>query len=291
MTERMRLNHLGNVSINSLSTGITAPTTSGTTKVVVSDANGLLSNIPISSLPNFANMDLRFTGNRTQSAAGNFLTIDSMDYLIQQVRGMALTLLKRDVIINAYGSISKDLDDHAQFGDVYYKTNGTVDSIHQRLRINGVTGIHVEYTNTSLSRIARLSLYKQHAQLRADSVMISAIPASTADSVLATGGFDAATQTRTVLAVPMLKSLKGSTTWAPGSVAAGSSATTTITVTGAVSGDPVTVSKATGGYSNGEIYDAFVSAPDTVTIRVHNVSTGGATYGSTETYKVIVLKY
>ena len=84
---------------------------------------------------------------------------------------------------------------------------------------------------------------------------------------------------------------KGSTTWQPGVVAAGSSTTTTITVTGASLGDPVTVSKASGAYSNGEIYDAFVSATNTVTVRVHNVSTGSANYNTTETYKVVVLKY
>lgn len=85
--------------------------------------------------------------------------------------------------------------------------------------------------------------------------------------------------------------LKGSTTWTPGTVAAGSSTTTTISVTGAALGDPATVSKASGAYSNGEVYDAFVSATNTVTIRVHNVSTGSANYNTSETYKVILFKF
>lgn len=85
--------------------------------------------------------------------------------------------------------------------------------------------------------------------------------------------------------------LKGSTTWTPGVVAAGSSATTTFTLTGAALGDPVTVSKASGAYSNGEVYDAFVSAVNTVTVRVHNVSTGSANYSTSETYKCVLLKY
>jgi len=85
--------------------------------------------------------------------------------------------------------------------------------------------------------------------------------------------------------------LKGSTTWQPGTVAAGNSATTTVTVTGAATTDVVHVNKVTGGYSNGEIYDAWVSSTNTVTIRVHNVSTGSANYNTTETYNVIVLKY
>ena len=84
---------------------------------------------------------------------------------------------------------------------------------------------------------------------------------------------------------------KGSTTWQPGIVAAGSSATTTLTVTGAATTDVVHVNKVTGGLSNGEIYDAWVSASNTVTIRVHNVSTGSANYNTTETYNVVLLKY
>lgn len=85
--------------------------------------------------------------------------------------------------------------------------------------------------------------------------------------------------------------LKGTANWTPGIVAAGSSATTTLAVTGAALGDPVTISKTSGAYSNGEVYDAFVSATNTVTIRVHNVSTGSANYNTAEDYNVIVLKY
>jgi hypothetical protein len=85
--------------------------------------------------------------------------------------------------------------------------------------------------------------------------------------------------------------LKGSTTWTPGIVAAGSSASTTLTVTGAATTDVVHVNKVTGGISNGEIYDAYVSGANTVTIRVHNVSTGSANYSSSETYNVVVFKY
>jgi hypothetical protein len=89
---------------------------------------------------------------------------------------------------------------------------------------------------------------------------------------------------------PSILVLKGTTNWTPGVVAAGSSASTTVSVTGAVVGDPVTVSKKSG-YSNGEVYDAFVSATNTVTIRVHNVSTGSANYSSAADYNVVVLKY
>jgi hypothetical protein len=97
--------------------------------------------------------------------------------------------------------------------------------------------------------------------------------------------------TKELKKAPYLPFLKGSTTWQPGTVAAGSSTTTTVSVTGAVTTDVVHVNKVTGGLSNGEIYDAYVSSANTVTIRVHNVSTGSANYNTTETYNVIVLKY
>lgn len=86
------------------------------------------------------------------------------------------------------------------------------------------------------------------------------------------------------------KTLKGSTTWDPSSISANSSTTTTISVTGAALGDPVTVSKTSGAYGNGEVYDAFVSAVDTVTIRLQNVS-GGTFDITSATFNVIVLKY
>jgi hypothetical protein len=91
-------------------------------------------------------------------------------------------------------------------------------------------------------------------------------------------------------ATPTISALKGTTNWTPGVVGAGSSTSTSFTVTGAAVGDPVTVSKL-AAYSNGEVYDAFVSATNTVTLRVHNVSTGSANYSSAADYNVVVLKY
>jgi hypothetical protein len=84
--------------------------------------------------------------------------------------------------------------------------------------------------------------------------------------------------------------LKGSINWTPGIVAAGSSTSTTIAVTGAAVGDPVSVSKLSG-QSNGEIYDGQVTAPGIVTLRVHNVSGGSANYSSASDYNVIVHKF
>lgn len=84
--------------------------------------------------------------------------------------------------------------------------------------------------------------------------------------------------------------LKGSVTHDFGTIGANSSGTQTLTVTGAALGDPVTVSKTSGAYSNGENYDAFVSSPNTVTVRQSNGSGGSFSIGSV-TLNVALLKY
>lgn len=142
-------------------------------------------------------------------------------------------------------------------------------------------------------RLGAVNLHYYYPFVKGDTLQGVKIIQSALDSTAsATGGFvyrEAATGKYRVTSTPAI-ALKGTTNWTPGIVAAGSSASTTLTVTGAVVGDPVTVSKKSG-YSNGEVYDAFVSATNTVTIRVHNVSTGSANYSSAADYNVVVLKY
>lgn len=84
--------------------------------------------------------------------------------------------------------------------------------------------------------------------------------------------------------------LSGTTTHGFGSIANNSSATTTISVTGAVDGDYVLVTKpVSSGWSNGESYTAWVSGPDTVTVRQNNNSGGSVDFGS-QTLNVKVIK-
>lgn len=72
-----------------------------------------------------------------------------------------------------------------------------------------------------------------------------------------------------------------------GSIAAGSQATSNVTITGARAGDAVIVQAATA--TNGIDYDGTVTANDTVTVRAKNYSTGAVDPASMS-YRIIVLR-
>lgn len=71
-----------------------------------------------------------------------------------------------------------------------------------------------------------------------------------------------------------------------GSVAAGSQATTTVSVPTARAGDVVLVQ---GTLTNGIAYDGAVTADDTVTIRAINYSTGAVDPAS-QTFRIVVIR-
>lgn len=74
------------------------------------------------------------------------------------------------------------------------------------------------------------------------------------------------------------------------SIAAGSSQDLTMTVTGASTGDTVTVNPAAGGFLGNIILQAIVSSANTVTVRAFNI-TGGAIDPSATTVRATVISF
>jgi hypothetical protein len=75
------------------------------------------------------------------------------------------------------------------------------------------------------------------------------------------------------------------------SISGGTSTSTTATITGAVAGDMVLIQDSSGGaFTDGEFYDARVSANDTVTIR-RSYTVAGTIASSTRTFNIMVFKY
>lgn len=74
------------------------------------------------------------------------------------------------------------------------------------------------------------------------------------------------------------------------STSAQNSADLTVTVTGAASGDPVTLGVPNGSVNANSCYTAWVSAADTVTVRFNNYSSGAIDPAS-GTFRVVVQKW
>jgi hypothetical protein len=87
---------------------------------------------------------------------------------------------------------------------------------------------------------------------------------------------------------PIVRHLSGSKTWDPGSVASGAQITTTVTITGAVVGDPVMV-----GFSQdlqGMVLTAYISSSSTATVVLRN-NMGSAIDLASGTLRVSVNQY
>lgn len=261
--------------------------------VLTSNGAGALPTWQAGGSSNFANSDLDFTGDRSHNAKGFSLQVDSINTLNLLSKGALFSRNTRTQL-----RFIPDASTPLYINTTLLTADGLSDSASITIDAVSATGLRLTAANTALNRNASIIMnssgsagLKSNISLRSDSLAISAIPAASADSGLGIGTYDATNNTNPVLKVAIQRTLKGTTNWTPGIVSAGSSATTTLTVTGAALGDPVTISKVSGAYSNGELYDAFVSATNTVTIRVHNVSTGSANYNTAEDYNVKVLKY
>jgi hypothetical protein len=91
--EGFRLTNAGNIKIPLLATGLTAPTTSGTTKMVITDANGQLSfaNIPSGASPAGSNTQIQFNNSGAFGADSNFTWDNTSKSL--QITGTTVTSL------------------------------------------------------------------------------------------------------------------------------------------------------------------------------------------------------
>ncbi len=83
--------------------------------------------------------------------------------------------------------------------------------------------------------------------------------------------------------------LIGTTTWNPGTIANGATVTTTVTVTGATVGQPITAGLTTLTVA-GVLISAAVTAANTVTVTLLNQSGSSQTIGS-GTLEVIVWQH
>lgn len=92
---------------------------------------------------------------------------------------------------------------------------------------------------------------------------------------------------------PVQAIYSATTTWNPGSIAAGAAVSTTVTVTGAAVGDAVFVVNEHGAQDNSNLMCfARVTATNTVTIYLHNTITGGASIDpASRTVRVVVMKF
>jgi hypothetical protein len=113
----------------------------------------------------------------------------------------------------------------------------------------------------------------------------SAVTAS--NPIVASSGISTHTTTGSM---KMTKMLSGTCSWSGVSVGSGAVVDTACTATGASVGDAVTLSVNDGGLATDLMWNAWVSATNTITIRVHNLNAGsGATV--TETFGYIVTSY
>lgn len=248
----------------------------------------------ITQVANFFNTNLRATGNRLHSFADNNLVIDSIKQFTFAGHGNAFNGRKRHMgfLFDAASASDVATNGSLLVSNVYRNAADNADSVAQSLKYSA-NGVELKNDNLIAGRLSRVLLNNSYGLFRgSDSVLIGVmLPKANADSIAAIGPWDATLRANTVYKIPHQQILRGTLTHDFGTIGAASSSTTTTTVTGAAIGDIVHVTTSDGaGMSNGEIYDAWVSAANTVSVRRSNFSSGSAISASRD-YNIMVLKY
>lgn len=355
-TARLKVSSNGYITVPGLASGGTAPTTSGTTKMVITDANGLLSfaDIPTGGgsgtvntgtsgrLAYYASTGTSVSENtslfwdatnerlgvRTSSPGGR-LTIDQGN--TTNLRSLSITNVGSGTTGIAIGNLV--------IGDRSGSAYTAMDIANGRLMYQvrgsslGANPAHLFSTDAGASGAATAVLQskggaagaKLFSGVQSDNTEVFSVsytgsvavggspgtaklhlPAGTATANTAPLKFTSGTNlttpengavefdgTHLYFTVGSTRyqaslTLKTSAVIDFPSLADNNSNIQNVTVTGAAIGDQVLVTKM-GAWSNGEVYVAFVSAADTVSIRLQNVSGGTFDIGS-DTYNVTVFK-
>jgi hypothetical protein len=248
-TERFKVDNSGVVTIANLSgTG---------TRMVVTGSGGSLSaqDIPVNT--NFANSDLRFTGNRFHVAAGNNLTIDSLkDYKLFSKGSFFGTPVR-----SSYQVLPNTPSSGLLITYAFSKTDLSGDSVSVYLSGNPNTidlgASDISNGHNSVVRVSNSGTGKSNIMLQTDSLSASMQPRSTYDSLVVVGTYNSGTKTNPI-GKASLSDVRGYKTYVANLSQSGTSDPTAVVLGGNQIGTIVWTRTGLGSYT-GVLSGAFIS--------------------------------